>query len=376
MIIFFTHTHKFKCYNEQYYSTGGITDKVIKRYSNYCEKLIVGARCENISRENTCKYAKIEDTKFYFNEMDYNIQMFGQIKNSVLSSNFIIARLPSLFGLIAVYYAKKCNKPIYVEIVGNAFEALWYHSLKGKLIALPSHLLTKLAVRNANFVSYITNDYLQKMYPTNKITQGGLSNISIDDIFFTDSVLLNRITRIKRNKKITLGLIADLSIKYKGHKEALFVFSKLCQKYTNLELEFVGGGNSERICLLSKHLNIDDKVKIKGTIPNDLIFNWLDNIDIYLQPSKTEAHGRSVVEAMSRGCTVITSDVGGMRESIAKEFRFKLNDLNSFYNILDNVIMYSEIRIQQAYINYENAKKFKSSIIDSNRDNFFSSIIK
>lgn len=377
MIIFFTHTHKFKCYKGEYYSTGGITDKVINRYSKYCDKLIVGARSENIFQDNTNKYAKIEDLKFYFSKIDYNFHMFERIMSNVLSSDFIIVRLPSLFGLIAIYYARKYNKPVYAEVVGNAYEALYFHSFKGKLIAFPFHILTKLAIKKANYVSYITEEYLQKIYPTNsKIIANGLANISISDTFYTDSVLKNRISRIKENKEVKLGLIANLSIKYKGHKEALTVFARLCEKYTDLELELVGGGDPKQVESLIKRFNLKDHVRIKGTIPNNQIFNWLDTVDIYLQPSKTEAHGRSVIEAMSRGCTVVTSDIGGMRESISENFRFKQNDLDSFYNILDNTIQNAEIRIKQAYINYENSKRFKSSLIDSNRDNFFSLIIK
>lgn len=375
MTIFFTHTEQFKFCCGCYYSTENFSNKTIKRYSNFCNKLIIGARCEDILIENASRYSKLEDTKLQFSKIDYDSKMFERIKENVLNSDFIIARLPSLFGLIAIYYAKKHNKPVYVEVVGNAFEALWYHSIKGKLIAYPFQMLTKLAVRKADFVSYITEKYLQEVYPTSRIAQGGLANIAIEDSFFTDEILSNRITKIKNDKKIKLGMIANLMVKYKGHKEVLIVFSKLCKEFSNLELELVGGGSPERISQLIKQLNIENKVQIKGTIPNDKIFAWLDGVDIYLQPSKTEAHGRSVIEAMSRGCTVVTSDVGGMRETISKDFRFKLNDLDSFYGILDNVISNTDIRTQQAYVNIEQSKQFKASVIDRKRNDFFSQII-
>lgn len=61
-------------------------------------------------------------------------------------------------------------------------------------------------------------------------------------------------------------------------------------------------------------------------MPHDKIFEWLDTIDIYIQPSYQEGLCRSVVEAMSRACPVICSDACGERELANEKFIFKRGD--------------------------------------------------
>lgn len=375
MKIFFTHTHCFKTFENRYFTTGGLTDSALLRYSEFSEVLHLGVRTSSATKKEVDNLSEITDKKVVFTSISYGFKMFSQIKDLVLKSDYVIARLPSVFGIIAVYFAKKYSKKVLVEVVGNGFDALWFHSWKGKILAYPLNIFTKRAIHKADYVSYITNQYLQKIYPTKGLIASGLSNITLnDDLFINDLVIKKRLLKINSNIPLTIGMIANYSIKYKGHKEALEVFSKLLKKNKNIKLQLVGGGNKSYLVDLITKLNISDNVILVGTIPNENIFEWLDEIDIYIQPSKTEAHGRSVIEAMSRGCTIITSDIGGMKETVSDDFRFSLNNLDEFLSILEIVVSNKTIREVQARINYFNSKQFLKSHIEESRRTFFKKI--
>lgn len=372
MNIFFTHTHKFGRFNNEVYSSGGLAQEALNRYSNYGSKLRIGARIVDITEGKALNLSRISDPKVEFRAIKYNFEMFTIIKQLVLSSDYIIARLPSIFGVVACLYAKLYKKRLLVEVVGNGYEALYYHSLFGKCVAGIFHFANKVSIKNADYVSYITLDYLQKIYPANGIIGNGLANVVINDFeFIDDKILEKRFSKIALGKTIKLGMVANYEVKYKNHVQAIKMFAKVSEIYPSITLELVGGGDFVELQKKVVNAGIENQVKFIGTIPNENILEWYDQIDIYLQPSKTEAHGRSVIEAMSRACTVITSDVGGMRENIDKDFRFNLNNDNAFLNIVLNAVKCKNIRVSQAVINYNRSKKFTKTNIDRKRRDFF-----
>lgn len=85
----------------------------------------------------------------------------------------------------------------------------------------------------------------------------------------------------------------------------------------HFRIEFLGEGNPDRWIKLAKEHGIYENTKFLGTLPSgDAVFKWMDNLDVYLQPSSAEAQGRAIIEAMSRGCPVIASRVGRIPELI------------------------------------------------------------
>ena len=373
---FYTHTHDFKLNNQKYYSSGGITDSALNRYTDFLENLVVGARVVNVEKQNTEKLSLITDTKVTFVKIDYGLKMFGKIKSCVSKSDIVITRIPSVYGVIAVYYARKLKKPIISEVVGNGFEAFWYYSFIGKFIAFPFHKLTKWAVLNSKYVIYITFEYLQYLYKTNGKYVSGISNISINEKEFNyEKIVEKRLKQISLEERvIKIGMIGNLQVKYKGHIIAIKMFKNILKRHPNIIMEFVGNGDKTKLLKYAKSLGIDKQVIFKGTLSHSLIFEWLDTVDIYIQPSKTEAQGRSVIEAMSRGCAIVVSNVGGLKENIDEKFRF--DSLLEFEKIIDLLLKSPKIEEAQIKQNLEFVKRFFSSNIESKRLLFLKKIFK
>ena len=87
-------------------------------------------------------------------------KLLEEIKNC----DYVIARLHSYVGNLAIDIARKMNKPYLIELVGCPWDSFWNHSFKGRLVAPFMYYATKRRVKDANYVVYVTNEFLQKRY--------------------------------------------------------------------------------------------------------------------------------------------------------------------------------------------------------------------
>ena len=100
-----------------------------------------------------------------------------------------------------------------------------------------------------------------------------------------------------------------------------------------------------------------------------LFRSFYDSLDIYIQPSKLEGLPRAVIEAMSRGCPVLGSDVGGIPELLDNECLFKKGSSKAIFESLLRMIN-SDIS-KYAKKNYEKANDYLLDKIETKRNNFY-----
>lgn len=124
---------------------------------------------------------------------------------------------------------------------------------------------------------------------------------------------------------------------------------------------------------LIKKYGLEKEVKIIGALPHNEVFKWLENIDIYIQPSYTEGLCRAIVEAMSKACPVICTDAGGNVELIEEKNIYK-RDIFGLINILENIN--SEELKKNAVFNYNKSKKYTANLLNEKRNIFYSKFIK
>lgn len=297
------------------------------------------------------------------------------IKEEVINSDLVIARTPSNNAYSAIHYAKKFNKELIVESVGCSFESLWNHSLKGKLFSLICLIKQKHYTKISDNVIYVTNNFLQKRYPTNGKSIG-CSDVELPHV--NEEVIKmrkKRIENINDKSKIIIGTCGAIDVKYKGHAHVIKALSILKEiGKTNFEYQIVGAGNPKNILKVAKKLDVISQVKILGPINHENVFDWLTNIDIYIQPSDTEGLCRSLIEAMSFGLPCIASNVGGNPELIDAKYLFKKRD---FRSLSDLIVKYNKIEmLTQSNINYQKSKEYSITNLNKKRQEFFDSILK
>lgn len=294
------------------------------------------------------------------------------IKEQVLNADYIVARLPSTIGFLAIDYAKKYKKPYLVEVVACPWDAFWNHSFKGKLFAPYMYYSTKRRVRNAKYVVYVTNEFLQKGYPTNG-QNTNCSNVALME--FDNNVLGKRLDKIKSMQeasKIIIGTTAAVNVRHKGQQYVIKALGKLKkQGIANYEYQLIGGGNQSYLKTIAEKYDVLEQVKFLGPVPHNEVFDWLDTIDIYVQPSRQEGLPRALIEAMSRGLPAFGANTAGIPELIEDEFIFSntRNNINEIITILK--AFNKELMINQAKRNFNEAKKYDKKIIEKRRKEFF-----
>ena len=338
MIISFFHDHYFMVNNnDDIYTTGSLDSKVWNNYLvNDHDRLIVHAREKEYSKKEAKSVSNCENVDFKFYDSISSISSLllenkthKEIEQSVKESDVVIARIPSEIGLFAAKSALKYNKKLICEVVACGKDTLFYMGgIKQKIYSYIMLLRVRGIIKRSPNVIYVTNKFLQNKYP-NDNNQCSISDVSIDNY------IENRKIDIKYKNKIKLGIIGNFSNDIKGVDIAIKAVSK---SNLNLTLELVGAGDITRYKNLADNLNVD--LIHKGILKHEEIFEWLKSIDIYLQPSRTEGLSRSVIEAMSVGCPVITSKAGGLIELTHPMASHNVNDVDGLLrclNKLDNL---------------------------------------
>lgn len=380
MKLLYAHDHKFYKYKNSYYSNGSFHKETLFRYSDVfgsvrfvSRQIKVNDKPKGMSLASTkdvsfIKVPNFKSIKTYYKKT----KAIKIIDEEVKKSNYVIARLPSEIGSIAVKCAQKHKKPYLVEVVACPWDTFWNHSVIGKLVAPYSYLKTKKLVREAPYVVYVTNEFLQKRYPT-KGKNTNCSNVALTE--FDDKILEKRLERINKshkNSKIILGTTAAVDVRYKGQQYVIKALGKLKEQgITNYEYHLVGGGDQTYLKSVAKKYNVTNQVKFLGSIPHNEVFEWLETIDIYVQPSRQEGLPRALIEAMSRGLPAFGAKTAGIPELLEPDYIFSntRRNIGEICNILKSFDKDS-MRIQ-ARRNYDESKKYDKEIIEERRKKFF-----
>jgi len=293
------------------------------------------------------------------------------LKRELTKCDFLIARLPSFIGNMAIDMALKMDIPYLIELVACPWDAFWNYSLKGRFIAPLMYYATKTRVRNADYVIYVTNEFLQKRYPTNGKTTN-CSNVSLKKLDY--KVLEKRINKIKSmndESTIIIGTTAAVDVRYKGQQYIIKALGELKKAgRNNYEYQLVGGGDQAYLQSIADKYNVSDQLKFLGSMPHNEVFDWLDTIDLYAQPSRQEGLPRALIEAMSRGVPAFGADTAGIPELLEKSYIFSNTRKN--INEICNILKMFELNTMssQAKRNYKESKKYNKKLIEERRKRF------
>lgn len=241
-----------------------------------------------------------------------------RIRSAVAGCDAAIVRLPSELGFLAAAECRKAGKPYAVEMVGCAWDAMRNQGSRGARLYAPLFFWrTRRALSRSPLTLYVTRQWLQQRYPT-RGTAFGASDVEIAPMGAAASAArAERLQRVAEGRRPVLGTVASLRIRSKGIQTALAALEVLRRDGLELSYRVLGGGDTAPWIALAEQHGVADLVSFDGVRPAGVgVWQWLDEIDIHLQPSFQEGLPRATVEAMSRGVACIGSTCGGIPELI------------------------------------------------------------
>ena len=360
--------------NGLFYCTENVYD-ILKRFSklgilSICAARYAGRSSNKIETDLT---ELINPSNIHFVNETYvctNAKSRKIIESCVKESDLVIGYVPCINAYTALKYAQKYKKRFMSYVIGCPWDAFWNHGILGKIIAPYEYISLRKCLKNSNYALYVTERFLQKRYPCSGITCG-CSDVRV--VHQDDDILNNRLALLKKipeNGILKITTIANYSVKYKGQHFVIKALARLKKLgITRYHYYLIGGGDKARLEKLAQKEGVSDLVHFEGIVPHNQIFEKLDEMHIYIQPSLQEGLPRSVVEAMSRGLTCVCANTAAMPEMVESEYVVNRKSVDDIVNVLKGMTI--EKMIVQANRNFEEAKKYEESVLDERRNNFF-----
>lgn len=347
---------------------------------NASEKITVLCGIIKVHNEDEIrKYQKITNNRIIYKKLPdfrsvYNLKaIFTIVKNEVENSDFCYLRC-GIASTIAGGYCNLINIP-YMSVVNEDIYKNCRASSKRlvRTLAYPLWLGTRYVLKHARYACYVTQDYLQNKYPSKGKTIGCSD---VETLELDEHVLQMRMRKISNynGKKCVIGTAGSVDAFLKAH-DVVIKALKILNKETEVEYiyEIIGTGNSNRLKDMAKTEDVEKQVVFLGEMSHEDVLNWMDHLDIYIHPSRSEGLPRTIIEAISRALPCICSDVGGIPELVSYEYLFSYksdelpdNELAKLIKRMDK----SEME-KQALINFEKAHKYAPELLSLKRKEFF-----
>lgn len=323
-------------------------------------KIVNGDNVQVIPIRN---YRNIPDSIFKYNSIK------KELKNVIDSVDKVIIRMPSVLGIIASKICQKEKKNYLIEMVACPWDGYINHTNSiGKIIAPIMYLETKICVKKAPNVLYVTDEFLQRRYPT-KGRQCDCSDVILNKQ--TDDDLNSRISKINETniKELKLCTVANVGMKYKGHEYVFKAISDMKKYGINYKYYLIGNGDNTRLKTIAKKLNIEENIVFVGSLSHDKVFEEIKKMDLYIQPSLQEGLPRALIEGMSVGIPAIGSKVGGIPELLDNSMIFKRKKVKELKKILSTLSV-DQLKKCAVY-NFNKSSQFTSEILNKKRNLFY-----
>ena len=306
--------------------------------------------------------------KDFLNDKQIKKILFEEIQKA----EAILIKPSSRKGIMACKIAEKLNKPYMIELTGDIHNALLQNPSRLKRFYAPIlYKKIKRGIRNCKYALYVSQTYLQNKYPISG-KMFGCADVVLND--FDDEILQLRFDKIEKmslEKRIDMGLIGFYQGNGKGVDTAIRALARLPK---NFHLSVLGNGTKENRDFwmgYAEKYGVREQLHFCEPLPNvKEVLLWLDNMDFFVLPTRSEGLCRCVVEAMSRGCPCFVTDICTMPELLPKECLHKLDDDEKLSGLVINAVNDKDALKRMAKRNFEKAQEYKFETLKERRNAF------
>ena len=360
-----------------YFAVGHGFERIVSLKQYFKKVILVGRRIKgtnfdvratlaNCGKADFCLY---ESENITFSFLLHRKYIRSVLQEAVARCDCAILYSSFLFAPMLVALLREAGKPYLVIVTRCPWDLNLNRGRCRKLVAPYMWFRDWKLIWNASHVIYVTSAFLQKRYPT-KGTWVAISNVVLRSSGAL--ALRERIDSINVMRGfLVIGTAATLA-RHKGQQyviKALAMLKK--QGITTFKYQLVGPGDQSYLRHVAMKCGVVDQVEFLGGLPHADLFDWLDTIDIYAQPSRMEGLPRALIEAMSRGLPAIGARTGGIPELLDPSFVHgnSYREVNEIVNLLMRM-QSTQTREEQARRNLEEAKKYDVDLLDRRRRGF------
>ena len=327
--------------------------------------------CLNLSSGPSVSFAFVPNLAGPVRLVKNRAEAVAVLTRSIALADAVIVRLPSLIGLLAVPVAERLAKPWAAEVCGCPWDQFWnFGTWQGKALAPAYMYQMRRVVARAPYVLYVSRKFLQRRYPSRGVTTA-VSNVDIDHP--EPAVLARRLGRIGGARpRLVLGMIGSIKHRYKGLGTAIEGLARVRHRLPSFELRVLGPGDPEPWRAEAERQGLGGQIRFDGILPSGQpVLDWLDDVDVYVQPSFQEGLPRALVEAMSRACPAFGSTAGGIPELLPAECLHRPGDAARFADLAVQATNDPHWQSAQAERNFEIAKDYAREFLDQRRTEFW-----
>ncbi len=295
------------------------------------------------------------------------------LKKEISKAEAVLIRPATRRGVMAAKLCEKMKKPYMIEMTGDLHNALLQRAnpLMRAYAPFLYRRVTK-SIKNCQYGIYVSESYLQGKYPI-KGKMCGCTDVVLDK---SEPIILenrlNRIDNMKSGDIVKMALIGFYQGNGKGVDTALRAMAKLPDNY---QLFVLGNGTEEsrqKWYSYAKEQGVKtERLHFPDPLPSAKeVLLWLDTMDVFVFPTRSEGFGRCVAEAMSRGVPCFATDICTMPELLPQECLFPLDDHEKLASLLTEYVENKALLKHLAEVNFENVKKYDVDLLRQRRNEF------
>lgn len=379
--LYYSTEQRFAKINGVYYGLGGFSNKLWDRYLEHFDEIVVIARVTETPSEliNEGNIASKENVSFI--DVPYYVGPKGylRVKNSlhkcleqrVINDGTYLCRLPSTIGTELIEVLNKRNICYSVEVAGNPWDVYAPGSIKHPLrpfFRIHSTLRLKKQLKGAKAALYVTEETLQRMYPTRK----GTFNIGVSDVIINENAMPKEAKTFLKKDDYLLISVGTLDQLYKAPDVLLKALKIVIDNGLVCKLLWLGDGKYKTLLQSqADELGISEYVNFAGSVPGSDVIKYLRMADLFALVSRTEGLPRAIVEAMGQGLPCIGSKVGGIPELLPSTALVPKEDVEELAKLIEKMLRNEIFYNEMASKNLLKSRNYTITVLNAKRKAFF-----
>lgn len=356
-------------------------DTLLKRYLMVFDTIRVAIRTKYVSNSDLGIYNILVDMRveiyplpFFQGPKQYlsvYMDTCKRIENITQGCEVCIVRMPSSIAYKVLQRAKMQKIPYGIEVVANPQDLALQGDLKAYFFWSILHKNLKKMCAGADCISYVTQHFLQKKYPSLKKDhfETYYSSVDLDDTMFVGS-------RSNVNSPFVICHISNpIVMKGKGHDILIKTAAVLIGKGYDIQVKIAGNGPAvEYYRLMADGLGIGNRLTFAGFLEKKQLREFLIDSDLMLLPTLSEGLPRVIIEAMATGMPCLSTPVGGIPELLSADCLFAPNDVVGFASRVEQFIQDKELYITQSKANFNKSLEYKSEVLTQRRREMYEAL--